>query len=81
MSTQNITATCASPRQESSSVGALKRAHLLSRLIDPAAAAFIREAIALCGPTDVHVCDGSAAENQAMLDVLETTGEPHVLPV
>ena len=80
MSTHGITTAPAIPRQEASSVGALKGARLISGLTDPAAAAFVREAVALCGPKDVHVCDGSAAENQELLDTLEAAGASPVLP-
>lgn len=35
---------------------------------------FVSDAIALCNPAAVHVCDGSEAENQHMLDTLEANG-------
>ena len=35
---------------------------------------YVREKIELCQPANVHVCDGSEAENQQLLDAMEQAG-------
>ena len=35
---------------------------------------YVQEKIELCQPANVHVCDGSDAENQQILDAMEQAG-------
>lgn len=40
---------------------------------------YIREQVDVCQPKDVYVCDGSEAENQALLEKLQQDGRIHKL--
>ena len=42
--------------------------------------AYITEQEKVCQPDSVHVCDGSEAENAALLGKLEKVGRIHKLP-
>lgn len=46
----------------------------------PKVRAFIEEAVRLCRPDDVYICDGSEAENVQMLKMLENRGTIQPLP-
>lgn len=46
----------------------------------PKVRAFIEEAVRLCRPDDVYICDGSDAENAQMLKMLESKGTIQALP-
>lgn len=40
----------------------------------PKVRVFIEEAVRLCRPDDVYICDGSEAENKQLLKLLEKRG-------
>ena len=46
----------------------------LSVPLAPKVRAFIEEAVRLCRPDDIYVCDGSEAENEQLLKMLENKG-------
>ena len=52
----------------------LQRAQDRLGLLNPTIWTFIKRAIAQNNPDDVHLCTGSAEENQRMLDTLEQSG-------
>ena len=41
---------------------------------------YIQEQVKVCRPESVHVCDGTEAENHALLDKLEKDGRIQKLP-
>ncbi|XP_014207920.1 phosphoenolpyruvate carboxykinase [GTP] [Copidosoma floridanum] len=56
---------------------------VISRLnapLAPKVRAFIEEAVRLCRPDDVYVCDGSDLENKQLLKLLENKGTIQPLP-
>lgn len=46
----------------------------------PKVRAFIEEAVKLCRPDDVYICDGSETENAQLLKMLESRGTIQPLP-
>lgn len=42
--------------------------------LSPKIQKYIEEQVKVCQPDSVHVCDGSEAENQALLSILEKAG-------
>jgi len=40
----------------------------------------VEECANICGPADIHVCDGSEAENNLLLDVMRKNGMARPLP-
>ena len=48
--------------------------------LSPKIQQYIEEQVKVCQPDSVHVCDGSEAENQALLTLLEKAGRIQKLP-
>ena len=52
----------------------------ISQPLAPKVRAYVEEAIRLCRPDDVYICDGSEAENKQLLKLLEKRGTIQPLP-
>lgn len=62
------------------SVRALSTAGLKVDALSPNIQTFIEEQAKICQPNNIHVCDGSEAENKELLDTLLKNGRLQRLP-